>query len=430
MGSLGHRRQIELENEFTVLDVFSGAGGLTEGFFREGFQFISHIDKDENALKTLETRSLFHHLNQDKNIDIYFSYLKGDISRNDLLKEGKLYKQLLGGIINEEFTSITNDKIIREIEKYRRKLHIKYVDVIIGGPPCQAFSLVGRSRDPERMENDTRNYLYLYYLKLIKHFKPKIFVFENVPGMKSAKRGDILKNFKTKADGYGYNIQDNLLNAQDFFVLQKRERLIIMGWGSEYDLEYPLFRPIQHDFRVSSLLEDLPPLHPGKGTEGPQNYASPPSEYLKRSKIRSEEDILIQHNARNHNERDRAIYRLAIKKWNTEHRRIRYDELPEELKTHKNRDSFRDRFKVIEADRTYSHSILAHLSQDGHYFIHPDINQSRSLTVREAARIQSFPDNFKFEGSRKSQYRQIGNAVPPLMAEGIARAIKQMLVNL
>jgi DNA (cytosine-5)-methyltransferase 1 len=181
---------------------------------------------------------------------------------------------------------------------------------------------------------------------------------------------------------------------------------------------------------VSSLLEDLPLLGPGEGSEGPQSYRRPPTEYLKEAKIRSEKDLLIQHNARNHNERDREIYRRAITTWNNEQRRIRYDELPEELKTHKNRKSFKDRFKVVEADRKYSHGILAHISQDGHYFIHPDINQGRSLTVREAARIQSFPDNFKFEGCRKSQYRQIGNAVPPLMAEGIAHAIKEMLVNL
>ena len=417
-------------NEFAVLDLFSGAGGLTEGFLREGFKFISHIDKDKNALKTLETRSLFHSLKKDKNENIYFNYIKGEMSRNDFLNEGKKYEQLSGGIINEEFTSITKDKIIREIEKSKKRLNIKDVDIIIGGPPCQAFSPVGRSRDPERMENDPRNYLYRYYLKLLNHFKPKMFVFENVPGMKNAKRGDILNSFKTKANDYGYFVKDNLLNAQDFFVLQNRERLIIVGWKKDHDLGYPLFPSIQHEYKVSCLLEDLPALHPGEGSEGPQNYISPPPEYLIKANIRSDNDILIQHNARNHNERDRAIYRRAIEIWNNEHRRIRYNELPEELKTHKNRNGFKDRFKVIEADRKYSHSILAHLSQDGHYFIHPDINQARSLTVREAARIQSFPDNYKFEGSRKSQFRQIGNAVPPLMAESIAHSILQMMVSL
>lgn len=417
-------------NEFAALDLFSGAGGLTEGFFREGFQFISHIDKDKNALETLETRSLFHSLNMDKNMDIYLSYLRGEISRNDLFKEANQYEQLSGGIINEEFTLITQNKIIREIESNMRRLDISHVDLIIGGPPCQAFSPVGRSRDPERMEKDPRNYLYRYYLKLLKYFKPKMFVFENVPGMKSAKNGDILHTFRKKVDDYGYHIQDNLLDAQNFFVLQNRRRLIIVGWSSDYDLEYPLFPPLQHDYKVSCLLEDLPPLHPGEGHEGPQNYIGPPSEYLKKAKIRSDKDVLIQHSARNHNERDRAIYRRAIEMWNSEHRRIKYDELPEDLKTHRNRCSFDDRFKVVEADRTYSHSILAHLSRDGHYFIHPDINQARSLTVREAARIQSFPDNYKFEGSRTSQYRQIGNAVPPLMAQRIAQSIYKMMVSL
>ena len=420
-----------MQNEFTVLDVFSGAGGLSEGFFREGFEFISHIDKDKNALMTLETRSIYHALSRAGMEDTYFRYISGDISRQDLLKECKLQsEQISSGIINIEFNSITKDKIRLEIDKCRRKSNFKKVDVIIGGPPCQAYSPAGMSRDPQRMQNDTRNYLYRYYLGIIKSFKPAIFVFENVPGMKSAKGGDIFNNFKNEARDYGYVVEDELLDAQKFFVLQKRERLIIIGWRSEYDLIYPFFAPKEHNYSVSSLLEDLPPLSPGEGSEGPQNYRNPPSEYLKKAKIRLDKDILIQHNARNHNERDRTIYRRAIETWNNEHRRIRYNELPEELKTHKNRTSFKDRFKVVEADRKYSHSILAHLSQDGHYFIHPDINQARSLTVREAARIQSFPDNYKFEGSRKSQFRQIGNAVPPLMAESIAHSIFQMMESL
>lgn len=427
---INYRGYLVLNNEFTVLDLFSGAGGLTEGFSREGFQFIAHIDKDKNALNTLETRSIFHCLEMDKNTNIYISYIKGEISRDDFLKKAKPYEQEMGGFINEEFSLITQDRIIREIEKCKGRLNVKNVDIIIGGPPCQAFSPVGRSRDPERMENDPRNYLYRYYLKILKHFKPKIFVFENVPGMKDAKQGSILESFRKEAHKQGYYFMDKYQNAKNFFVLQNRERLIIIGWRLEYNLEYPSFPSMPHDYRVSCLLGDLPPLHPGEGDEGPQNYLKLPSEYLRKAKIRSNGDILIQHSARNHNERDRIIYRRAIEMWNNEHRRLRYDELPEELKTHKNRTSFKDRFKVVGADRAYSHSILAHLSQDGHYFIHPDINQARSITVREAARIQSFPDNYKFEGSRKSQFRQIGNAVPPLMAQRIAQSIYQMMVNL
>lgn len=427
----GHLKIMAYDSDFAVLDIFSGAGGLSEGFFRTGFKFIAHIDMDKNALATLETRSIYHALNTAERDDIYCSYIRGDISREVLLRESKLFlDQISAGIINIELTSITRNRILLEIEKCKKKSGLKEVDVIIGGPPCQAYSSVGISRDPQRMQNDARNYLYLYYLDLLKHFKPKIFIFENVPGMKSAKGGDVFDSFRTKAADCGYVVSYKLLDAQDFFVLQKRERLIIIGWQSEYDFQYPLFAPKEHNYTVSCLLEDLPPLNPGEGSETPQNYTGPPSEYLKRAKIRSEKDILIQHRARTHNERDRAIYRRAITVWNNEHRRIKYDELPEKLKTHKNRKSFKDRFKVVEADRGYSHGILAHLSQDGHYYIHPDITQARSLTVREAARIQSFPDNFKFEGARKSQYRQIGNAVPPLMAEGIASEIKKMLIRI
>ena len=147
------------------------------------------------------------------------------------------------------------------------------------------------------------------------------------------------------------------------------------------------------------------------------------SEYLKETGIRTEDDILTWHIARNHIDRDRNIYRMAINAWNNNHGRLRYSDLPDCLSTHKNKSGFLDRFKVVAADLPTSHTMLAHISKDGHYFIHPDIEQARSISVREAARIQSFPDSYFFEGSRTAAFTQIGNAVPPLMAKGIAEAL-------
>jgi DNA (cytosine-5)-methyltransferase 1 len=146
----------------------------------------------------------------------------------------------------------------------------------------------------------------------------------------------------------------------------------------------------------------------------------------------SEFNILTWHQTRPHNNRDREIYKEAINAWNNNKQRLCYSELSKrrpELITHKNTTSFTNRFNVIKQDEKFSHTILAHIAMDGHYYIHPDINQLRSLSVREAARLQSFPDDFYFEGPRTSAFRQIGNAVPPKMAEQIAKKIKSMLEN-
>lgn len=143
--------------------------------------------------------------------------------------------------------------------------------------------------------------------------------------------------------------------------------------------------------------------------------------------MRTKDDVLTHHNCRPNIDRDIKIYRRAVELWNDGHKRLNYNDLPDELKTHKNRHSFTDRFKVVEGDESCCHTILAHLSKDGHYFIHPDIEQNRSITVREAARIQSFPDSYFFEGARTSQFVQIGNAVPPMMAKGIAMGIFEQL---
>jgi DNA (cytosine-5)-methyltransferase 1 len=154
-------------------------------------------------------------------------------------------------------------------------------------------------------------------------------------------------------------------------------------------------------------------------------YTKPANEYLLNSGIRNGSVFTTQHIARNHNGLDLEIYQIAIRKWLNERKRLSYLELPEDLQRHKNRSSFLDRFKVVN-HLGLSHTMVAHISKDGHHYIYPDLDQVRSISVREAARIQSFPDDYFFEGGRTAAFRQIGNAVPPLMAQNIAKTLKEL----
>jgi len=385
-----------------------------------------------HAAQTLETRALYHALIEKGRQDIYYRYYDLKMTRDEFLEECGSLGVPDTGVINRELSPATEDSIVKAVHGRLAEIGRNDVDVIIGGPPCQAYSLIGRGRDPDRMQNDPRNHLYLHYLRFIDEFKPEIFVFENVPGLISARNGEIYTDFLRRIDRLGYytHAEPRILNARNFGVLQNRKRVIFIGWKKEHNLEYPDFECDGTRYQVWDVLKDLPTLEPGMGKEGPQNYSSVrPSEYLRNYEIRNGQKCVRHHIARNHIDRDREIYRIAIRMWNEGKRRLRYNELPESLKTHTNRSSFLDRFKVVDGDGL-SHAVVAHLSKDGHYFIHPDINQARSLTVREAARLQSFPDNYLFEGSRTAQYVQVGNAVPPLMAGGIAREIRRMLQDI
>ncbi|MDI6876299.1 MAG: DNA cytosine methyltransferase [Methanomicrobiales archaeon] len=412
-----------------MLDLFAGAGGLTEGFLRHNFDIIAHVEMDAYAARTLETRVLFHALNRIGHSEIYQDYYIGDISRDEFVNECQNLNIKHTSIINRKISAETEDQIIQNVQSEMRHHDAKKIDVIIGGPPCQAYSVIGRSRDPGKMKHDQRNYLYIHYLEFIRKFTPEIFLFENVPGIISARNGEIFSDLKRRIDDLGYFIESSprMLNARHFGVLQNRSRIIFIGWKKEHDLQYPEFPNISSKYKVFDILNDLPALEPEMGSDGPQNYrVGRPSKYLREFRIRTDEKCVRNHIAKATNERDREIYRIAIKKWTDTGRRLKYSELPENLKTHNNQSSFLDRFKVVDGNGL-SHSIVAHLAKDGHYYIHPALEQARSLTVREAARIQSFPDNYIFEGSRTSQYAQVGNAVPPLMAEGIAEGIIRML---
>ena len=188
------------------------------------------------------------------------------------------------------------------------------------------------------------------------------------------------------------------------------------------EFKYPQDK--ENNYRVLEFLKDLPPIKAGEIYSN-YNYTSTATKALINTKIRNDNDILTHHIARPNNERDLKIYRIAVDLWNNGKERLIYSDLPENLITHKNVKSFLDRFKVVADNLNYSQTIVAHIAKDGHYYIHPNIDQNRSISVREAARLQSFPDDYFFEGSRTSNFTQIGNAVPPLMAEYIAKWIKE-----
>lgn len=400
------------------IDLFAGAGGLSEGFTRAGFNAIAHVETDINACNTLETRNAYHYLATIDKLSIYNDYIAGLISRPHFFD---LLPDIKSNVINHSIGQ-ANSKIFDLIDS---NLQGRKVDLLVGGPPCQAYSVVGRHRLMKLEGEDPRNLLYKEYAKFLKKYQPKVFVFENVLGLLSAENGKYFNNIKQHFKSAGYQLDYKILNASDFNVLQERKRVIIIGWQKGVNFNYPEFNIIKHEATLKDLLEDLPFLTPGDD-EVVKYYIRPNNKYLKDSYIRQDNEFVTQHITRNHNSRDLTIYKIAIEQWLNERKRLRYPDLPSELKTHKNEKSFTDRFKVVDINGT-SHTVLAHLAKDGHYYIYPSLEQVRSLSVREAARIQSFPDNYYFEGGRSAAFKQIGNAVPPLMAYEIAKKIKELL---
>jgi DNA (cytosine-5)-methyltransferase 1 len=256
-----------------------------------------------------------------------------------------------------------------------------------------------------------------------------MFVFENVPGILSAKNGEYLEKIFRAVRNAGYDVAippNSYLNAKDFGVLQDRKRVIIIGWRKELNLNYPNFDKIENSYQVhADLFSDLKPLKHGEGTLNAVEYSKPATKYLKEANIRNGLNFVTQHISRRNNENDLEIYRIAVEHWD-KGKRLNYSELPKRLIKHSNTESFVNRFQVVNG-KGVSHTVVAHIAMDGHYYIHPDEKQNRSISVREAARIQSFPDDYFFEGSRTAAFKQIGNAVPPLMAQKIARALLKFL---
>lgn len=403
------------------IDLFSGAGGLSEGFIKAGFNPIAHVEIDKKACDTLETRLVYHKLKKEKKIQFYYDYISQKTTREDFLKKHGS-NEISNSVINIPIGGKNNKTIFSKIDNL---IGSRQIDLIVGGPPCQAYSLVGRARDKNKMQNDPRNFLYKEYGKFLKKYQPKVFVFENVMGLITADKGSYFKNMQAYFKRIGYELDYTIQKSEHFGVLQKRRRIILIGWQKGIKFEYPNFTKIDEDYTIEDILSDLKYLKPGE-----QNlvtkYATNTNEYLEKFEIRNGVDFVTQHIARPHNERDLNIYKIAISKWLNKSERLKYPDLPTKLKTHKNEKSFIDRYKVVDINGL-SHTMVAHIAKDGHYYIYPSSKQVRSLSVREAARIQSFPDDFFFEGGRSAAFRQIGNAVPPLMANEIAKKITEQL---
>ncbi|GET34572.1 restriction endonuclease subunit M [Prolixibacter bellariivorans] len=407
------------------IDLFAGAGGLSEGFIRAGFEPIAHVEMDEAACNTLLTRTVYHHVKNEPDFAKYISYIKGeDLTRDglyNLLPEEKRHS-----VINLPIGDDTNDQIFKQIDQLKGNQN---VDLIIGGPPCQAYSVIGRGGALRKKKNDERKTLYIHYGRYLKRYQPKVFVFENVPGILVADGGQYFRNLKKYYRQLGYIVEAEILNAKDFGVVQNRRRVIIIGWRKELQLEYPKFNTHPNRYTRNDIFNDLPHIKPGENKRY-HSYALPTNEYLSSSEIRNGINFVTQHIARPHNRKDLNIYRLAIEQLE-DGIRLKNNKIPDNMRTQANVKDFVDRFKVV-ADEP--HTMIAHIAKDGHHFIHPDKNQLRSISVREAARIQSFPDDYFFEGVKEDQYRtaafrQIGNAVPPLMAVQIAHKLRNLLQN-
>lgn len=404
-----------MNNKPTFIDLFAGAGGLSEGFIRAGFEPVAHVEMDKAACNTLLTRTVYHKLKDTPEYEKYISYLKGDISRNSLYS--LLSDDEKNSVINLPIGNKNNLTIFSKIDQLKGD---REIDLIVGGPPCQAYSVVGRAPLKNRPV-DERKTLYIQYGRFLKRYTPKLFIFENVPGILSAGGGSFFKNLQKYYRRLGYTVVAKQIDARDFDVIQNRKRIFVFGWKKELKIDLPdLELHKEPEFFRDDIFLDLPPVTPGTNTRV-QSYVLPTNAYLKNTGIRNGIDFVSQHYSRPHNPRDLEIYRLAIENLIQGHR-LKNDEIPVEIRTQKNTEDFLDRFKVVDDS---PHTMIAHIGKDGHHFIHPDINQLRSISLREAARIQSFPDDYYFEGikenqSRSAGYKQIGNAVPPLLASQIA----------
>ena len=382
-----------MRNHPTCIDIFSGCGGLSLGMERAGFRTLAAVDSNKEAVTVY--RHNFPHVPH---------------------------------VLERDLTKFGPDELARLIKRTD-------VEVIIGGPPCQGFSIV-RKRDGanhgDRLIDDPRRLLYKQFLNYVDFFHPKMFVMENVLGIKSAADGEYFTRIQSEARASGYRVHGQVVTASDFGVPQKRQRQFIFGTRLDFlEFFHEGFMPPTHKNKIVTLGEaigDLPVLKSGGGAEE-MDYN------LKRRNIQVKKygrhflykvleaqkaKRLTAHFARSHLQRDLRDFKRLREGENCLHAMQR----GVEFEFPYDKTNFKDRYCRQDRNRLCS-TIVAHLNKDGLMFIHP--TQNRSLTPREAARVQSFPDWFGFPVTRSHQFRLIGNAVPPLVGEAIGLAVKSYL---
>ena len=404
------------KRKLTTIDLFAGCGGLSLGFHNSNlYDIVAHVEWEKAPLETIRR---WLEAQGEKDIDQKIVHF--DIQRLSELFEGW-----------QNDPKFNDGKGLDEIVRPLGNL-----DVIIGGPPCQAYSIAGRVRDENGMQFDYRNYLFESYLEVVKRYQPKAFVFENVPGMLSAAPGGVsIAERITKAfNDTGYAIISNLKEAVvdlwHYGVPQKRSRVIIIGLNKN---SFPNHQTILQNFYSNTLpsrkteivtakkaLDNLPTLMP--------------LDVVKRINGKKYSHMIVEsnishHEPRFHSARDVKIFQLLAKDKKLPKSKRTYksaDDLKRLYTEQTGKDSAVHKYHVIDPDEP-SNTIPAHLYKDGLRHIHWDENQGRTLTVREAARLQTFPDNYDFGSSQTDAYKMIGNAVPPTFANAVALALFNLI---
>jgi DNA (cytosine-5)-methyltransferase 1 len=518
---LNHKKRLDAvggSRSIPIIDVFAGPGGLGEGFsaFADArgespFRIALSVEKDEIACRTLRLRAIRRQLAAIGELDSYFRLLRGEIGREafDALPKVKEAVSEAGSeVMNAELGKCSSALVDARI---RSALAGATSWILIGGPPCQAYSLAGRARraNDEAFEADEKHFLYREYLRIIKAHSPPIFVMENVKGLLSSHHGGlpmfsrICKDLAAPARGISYEIRslvkrdevfglrpdDYLIESERYGVPQARHRLILLGVRSDLaGRESGLLTEVARPVTVRQTLAGLAPIRSrlSRGTDSPTAWhaavRSAPATVrgwgvggerqviaamgaaarasadlddagapfiAKRSTLTGAPRELaawldapglggiIQHEARQHMASDLARYLFAATFAQEFGHSPKLDQFPLPLlPDHQNaRDllerkaPFPDRFRV-QCGNGPSSTIVSHIAKDGHYYIHYDPSQCRSLTVREAARLQTFPDDYFFEGNRTQQYTQVGNAVPPLLALQVAEVVHGLMKGL